>query len=81
VRRLKKYVVFILSFVLLYIVAQITSGLLLTALYTPDLTSINHNVSQEVSFGQTSIIPFLATLLVATLAYILSQRLFTTSKV
>jgi quinol-cytochrome oxidoreductase complex cytochrome b subunit len=80
VRRLKKYIVFILSFVLLYIVIQIISGWLLTALYTPDLTSINNSVSQEVVFGQTSTIPLMATLLVATLAYFLSQRLFTTSK-
>ncbi|MFC0559029.1 hypothetical protein [Halalkalibacter alkalisediminis] len=79
-RRLKKYVVFIFSFVLMYIVFQILSGWLLTAFYTPDFSSINNNVSQEVVFGQTSIIPFLATLLVATLAYFLSQKLFTTSK-
>ncbi|WP_346015045.1 hypothetical protein [Metabacillus halosaccharovorans] len=77
--RLKKYVVFILSFVLLYIVFQILSGLLLTALYTPDFSSINNNVSQEVLFGQTSIIPFLGTLLVATLAYFLSRKIFISS--
>nr|WP_285890723.1 hypothetical protein [Mesobacillus maritimus] len=77
---MKKYVVFILSFVLLYTVFQILSGLLLTALYTPDLSSINNNTSQEVVFGQTSIIPFSGTLLVATLAYFLSQKLFTTRK-
>ncbi len=64
----------------MYIVFQILSGWLLTAFYTPDFSSINNNVSQEVVFGQTSIIPFLATLLVATLAYFLSQKLFTTSK-
>ncbi|MBU7595157.1 hypothetical protein FVO58_22095 [Metabacillus halosaccharovorans] len=76
---MKKYVVFILSFVLLYIVFQILSGLLLTALYTPDFSSINNNVSQEVLFGQTSIIPFLGTLLVATLAYFLSRKIFISS--
>lgn len=31
---------------------------------------------QEVVFGQTTIIPFLGTLLVATLAYFLSQKIF-----
>jgi hypothetical protein len=80
VRRLKRYVVFILSFVLLYIVFQILSGWILTALYTPDLSSINNNASQEVVFGQTSVIPFFVTLLVATLAYLLSQKLFVFSK-
>jgi len=79
VRKLKKYVVFLLSFVLLYIVFQILSGLLLTALYTPNFSTINNNVSQEVVFGQNSIIPFLGTLLVATLAYFLSQKIFTSS--
>jgi hypothetical protein len=79
-RRLKKYVVFILSFVLLYTVFQILSGYILTALYTPDLYSINNNVSQEVVFGQTSIISFLATLLVASVAYFLSQKLVTTKE-
>lgn len=74
---MKKYVVFILSFALLYVVGQVLSGLLLTALYTPDLSSVNGNVGQEVEFGQISIIPFLITLLVATLAYFFSQRLFT----
>lgn len=77
---MKKYVVFITSFVLLYIAFQIISGWLLTAFYTPDLSSMNNNLSQEVVFGQTSITPFLITLLVATLAFLLSQKLFTTSK-
>jgi quinol-cytochrome oxidoreductase complex cytochrome b subunit len=80
VRRLKKYVVFIFSLVLLYIVFQILSGWLLTALYTPDISSINNNVSQEVEFGQNSIIPFWVTLLTATLAYFLSQKIFKGSK-
>ncbi|THE11611.1 hypothetical protein E1I69_14250 [Bacillus timonensis] len=75
---MKKYVVFILSFGLLYLIVQILSGWLLTTHYTPDLSSMNNNTSQEVVFGQTSIIPFVATLLVATLAYFISQKLFIT---
>jgi len=74
---LKKYLVFILSFGLLYVVVQLLSGWILTTLYTPDL-SMNNNVGQEVEFGRTSIIPFLATLLVATLAYFFSQKIFIT---
>lgn len=77
---MKKYVVFISSFVLLYIVFQILSGWLLTVLYTPNFSSINNNLSQEVVYGQTSIIPFLATLVIATLAYLLSQKLFINGK-
>lgn len=75
-RRLKKYVVFILSFVLLYTVFQVLSGWLLTVLYTPDPFLMNSNAIQQVEFGQVSFLPYLVTLLVATLAYIFSQKLF-----
>jgi hypothetical protein len=77
---LKKYVVFIFSFVLLYIVLQISSGWVLTTLYTPDLSLTYNNLSQEVVFGQTSIIPYLSILSIATIAYFLSQKLFVTTK-
>ncbi|MDT8862596.1 hypothetical protein N0O92_20560 [Alkalihalobacillus sp. MEB130] len=76
---MKRYIVFIVSFVLLYIVVQILSGWVLTAFYTPDLPLTNNNVSQEIGFGQTSIIPLLATLSIATLAYFMSQKIFVTS--
>lgn len=74
---MKKYVVFIVSFSLLYMVVQLVSGWLLTAFYTPDLSSVKGDVGQEVEFGQTSIVPFLAVLFVATLAYFFSQKIFT----
>lgn len=77
---MKKYVVFIGSFVLLYIVLQFLSGWVLTFLYTPDLSLTNNNLSQEVVFGETSIIPLLVTLSIATLAYFLSQKLFVATK-
>ncbi|WP_226529803.1 hypothetical protein [Metabacillus niabensis] len=77
---LKKSIVFIGSFVLLYIVFEVLTGLLQTALYTPDLSSMNNIVSQEAVFGEISIIPFLASLFAATLAYLLSKRVFTTNK-
>ncbi|ADC52192.1 hypothetical protein BpOF4_20984 (plasmid) [Alkalihalophilus pseudofirmus OF4] len=77
---MKKYTVFIFSFFLLFIVLQILSGWVLTAFYTPDFSLTNMGVSQEVMFGQTSIIPILTTLSIATLAYFLSQKLSVTSK-
>ncbi|ERN51082.1 hypothetical protein A33I_21010, partial [Alkalihalophilus marmarensis DSM 21297] len=52
----------------------------LTIFYTPDFSSTKIGVNQEVMFGQTSIIPLLATLSIATLAYYFSQRLFVTSR-
>ncbi|KOR87378.1 hypothetical protein AM233_17930 [Bacillus sp. FJAT-22058] len=75
---MKKYLVFLISFVLIYMAFQIGSGWILTA-YTPDFTSIEGNLSQEVVFGTTSI-PLLVTLLTATLAYFLSQKKFRISK-
>ncbi|WP_439649627.1 hypothetical protein [Gracilibacillus salinarum] len=76
---MKKYVVFILSFGLLYSIFQIVSGLLLTASFTPDFSSLSSKLSQETVFGQTSIMPFVAVLLVATFAYFLSQRIVKSS--
>ena len=65
----------------MYSVIQILSGWLLTILYTPDLSSVNNNLSKEVVFGgKTSIIPLLAILLIATLSYFLSQKLFAPTK-
>lgn len=71
---MKKYFIFILSFFVLYVAFQLLSGAILTALYTPDLSTIGGSLSQEVSFGKTNSIPLLGILLVATLAYALSQK-------
>ncbi|MFJ7977937.1 hypothetical protein ACIQZI_20005 [Peribacillus sp. NPDC096379] len=76
---MKKYLVFIISFAIIYTVFQIASGLILTASYTPDYSSIEGNLSQTLVFGTTSI-PLLVVLLTATLAYFLSQKKFRTSK-
>lgn len=76
---MKKYIVFIVSFVLLYIGVQILSGLVLTALYTPDIGLQNGNSGQGLSFGETSTIPLLAILSIATAAYFVSQKLFVTT--
>ena len=72
---LKRYLLFLISFVMIYTVFQIVSGLILTASYTPDFSSIEDNLSQEVVFGTTSI-PLLLILFIATLAYFLSQQKF-----
>ncbi|MEC2076332.1 hypothetical protein [Metabacillus fastidiosus] len=77
---MKKYLIFIISFVLLYVVFQISSGLLLTAFYTPDFYALESVSSQNGVIGETISIPLLATLIIATLAYFLSQKTFKTSK-
>lgn len=76
---LKKYLVFIISFVMIFMAFQIVSGLILTASYTPDFSAIGGSLSQEVRFGEISN-PLLLTLLTATLAYFLSQKKFAFSK-
>ena len=76
---MKKYVVFILSLVLLYIGFQFLSGWVLTALYTPDISETNTNLSEESVYELSPIIQLLAILLIATLAYFFSQKLLITS--
>jgi hypothetical protein len=73
---MKKYFVFIASFILLYIGFQLLSGMILTAFYTPDFSQIGTSISQETTFGQATSMPLLVTMLVATSAYFLSQTIF-----
>lgn len=55
---LKKYVWFVGSFILAFIVLQILSGLLLTMLYTPSSPSWDEvsTLPSQVEFGSTSAI-------------------------
>ena len=71
---MKKYFVFIISFILLYTVFQILSGMILTAFYTPDFSTIEGNFSQNVVFGEGTSIPLLVTLFIATSVYFLSKK-------
>jgi hypothetical protein len=73
---LKKYVVFLISFVLSYLAYQILVGWILTTLYTPDF-SLMSTSSQEVLFvGRNSIVPLLSAISIATLAYFLSDFIY-----
>ena len=45
---LKKYAVFLISFVLSYLAYQIFTGWILTALYIPNFSLMNNTSSQEV---------------------------------
>ena len=76
---MKKFFVFIISFVTLFTAFQILSGLILTAFHTPNPTPIANNLSPEVSFGSASN-PLLLALLTAAVAYFLSQKIFRKSK-
>ncbi len=61
-------------------VFQISSGLLITAFYTPDFYALESVSSQKGMIGDMISIPLLATLIIGTLAYFLSQRTFKTTK-
>jgi hypothetical protein len=77
---MKKYLIFIISFAFLYTIFQLSSGAILTALYTPDIPLMQSTSSQEVVFGETSNIPLLFIFLSSTIAFFLSQKLGKTSK-
>ena len=77
---MKKYLIFIISFAFLYTIFQISSGAILTALYTPDISLVQFTSGQEVVFGETSNIPLLFIFLSSTIAFFLSQKLGKTSK-
>lgn len=79
VEKVKRYIVFIVSFALFSMVFQVLSGWILTACNTPELSSMKSSLSQELNFGNTSVIHLIATLLSATLAYFLSQKILKTS--
>ncbi|WP_088102858.1 hypothetical protein [Halalkalibacter urbisdiaboli] len=71
---MKKYLVFIVSFGLLYIVIEILSGIILTSMFTPDFSITASGLSKEVAFGTHSSFPILIGLLVATLAFFISNK-------
>ena len=77
---LKKYLIFIISFIALYLLVQISSGLILTALYTPDIYSAGQLTHREVVFMDPTYTPILLIFLSATAAYFLSQKLGKPSK-
>ncbi|BDG47434.1 MULTISPECIES: hypothetical protein [Parageobacillus] len=76
---MKKYMIFLVSFVLLFSLTQMLSGILLTATYNPDLSetrNISANLPQEVVFGESSAVPTLIlAVLSATIAYFIPKIL------
>ncbi|MEN1968366.1 hypothetical protein WMZ97_09865 [Lentibacillus sp. N15] len=76
---MKKYMIFAISFIVLFSVFQVLSGMFLTSLYTPDIEdawNMSDNLSQVVvmkgsSFFPALLVPFLS----ATIAYFITERL------
>ncbi|GEL78456.1 hypothetical protein [Tenuibacillus multivorans] len=81
---MKKYFLFAISFILLFSLFQVLSGMFLTYSYTPDIEeawNYSANLSQEVVI-KGSYAPFLLTLLFAflsaTIAYFISKKIMST---
>ncbi|MBM7836944.1 hypothetical protein JOC54_000175 [Alkalihalobacillus xiaoxiensis] len=70
---MKPFVVFILAFCLLYPVAMIASGWLLTVLHVPNL---EQSAGQGIVTEQYYLIPFILIVLCASLAYFVSRVFF-----
>ncbi|TDL30944.1 hypothetical protein E2R51_16610 [Jeotgalibacillus sp. S-D1] len=68
---MKRFILFIASFIVLIIGFQLLSGILLTAFFTPVL-SAPQTLQQQVSFGETTM-PFLLLLPAAAIAYMISR--------
>ncbi|MGM9931897.1 hypothetical protein [Pradoshia sp.] len=69
---MKKYLLFIICFVLFYLAYEFVSGIVLTALYIPDFMS-HHPSEETVFFELRSSLSLLPALSIATLAYLLSD--------
>lgn len=73
---MKKFIIFLLSFIVLSYVFEIGSGLILTLIYTPEITFATTQ-SQTVEFGAiANPFPYSFALLAGCIAYFLSQRLY-----
>lgn len=78
---MKKYIVFAISFILLFSLFQVISGIILTSIYTPDVTeawNLTANLSQEVVIkGNHSFfgLIFLVAFLTASIAYFISNKI------
>ncbi|KAB8137814.1 hypothetical protein F9U64_07710 [Gracilibacillus oryzae] len=67
---MKKYFIFAISFILLFLIFHVLSGILLTFTFTPDMAeawNLRGNLSQETTIN-SSLTSFLLTLLIAFLS-------------
>lgn len=75
---MKKYLVFIVTFILLLTMAQIGSGLILTSLYVPDIADAAQSGKEPAVFGLPLLVSFAGMVLTATLAFGITQKLIKT---
>lgn len=68
---LKKYAIFLVIFMVVYLILQVSVGTILTAIYQPDITSVKNDVVYKIG----AFAPTLAILLAAAISYFLTQKL------
>ncbi|GIN85822.1 hypothetical protein J6TS2_22080 [Heyndrickxia sporothermodurans] len=71
---MKKFLIFISSFFLLYMILQIGSGFILTMMYTPNTSIVDSQLSQEVVFGKSSSFSLVIPLLAAILSFFIARQ-------
>lgn len=80
---MKKFLVFIISFVILHTLSQTVSGIILTKKYVSELTKVENvekifnqglDLNQAVGIGDTSFLSFWLTLASAAIAYLIAQQ-------
>lgn len=78
---MKKYIIFAISFILLFSLFQVLSGIFLTVAYTPDIEeawNMSANSSEQVAMKGSSNSSFVYTLFIAflsaTIAYFIPKK-------
>lgn len=74
---MKKYLVFMVSFILLYFVYQLGTGLLLTLTHTPDFSGSHTQPTRSNGSGTWDLLAFIV---IASLAYVFSQMIHVDKK-
>jgi len=68
---LKKYAIFLVIFMVLYVALQASVGAILTTIYQPDVTSVKNGIIYKLG----AFIPVLSILAAAAVSYFLTQKL------
>ncbi|KKE80114.1 hypothetical protein NSA56_18300 [Oceanobacillus caeni] len=77
---MKKYIIFVVSFLLVFSLIQVLSGILLTYTYTPDMMeawNLSPNLTQEVVIKGSHpslLLTLLIGLISVTIAYFISKK-------
>mgnify|MGYP001354223913 CR=1 FL=1 len=72
---MKKFVLFICSFIVLLLISHTLGGYFSTKMYAPHTIMIENDVSPNEEFGTTTYLPFLLAVLSATVAYLLAHKI------